>query len=331
VILLIALPLAAKPVPPPAKKPAASASVSASTPPPPPPPPTSPEEAEARRHFDTGLKLYKEKLFEAALLEFEQSYKIISRPSALRNVAQCQRDLKRFAEAYSAYERLLSVHGAQLTPVETQAVKKALKDIESVTGVLVFDVNEPGATITVDGREVAVTPVSGPIRADIGAHNIRIVKSGFETFESNVKVLAMQSVSIEAKLVKDIKTGKVTIKDKNNANVHVVIDDVDRGAAPATVELSPGAHIVELRGEGLVSTRKTIEVATKTETEYVLEATALRGRLRIETLGKKGTIFVDGKKVADGAWEGARGRATCRRAPIASRSRRPASRRTNDS
>lgn len=302
VVVSIAMPLAAKPTPP-AKKPAASASVSAA-PPAPPPPPSSPEEAEARRHFDTGLKLYKEKLFEAALVEFEQSYKIISRPSALRNVAQCQRDLKRFAEAYGAYERLLSVHGAQLTPAETQAVKKALKDLESVTGVLTFEVSEAGATITVDGREVGVTPLSGPVRADIGSHSVRVVKSGFEPYEANIKVLAMQSIAIDAKLVKDIKTGKVTIKDKADANVHVFIDDIDRGPAPATVELSPGSHIVELRGEGLVSTRKTIEVATKSETEYVLEATALRGRLRVETLGKKGTIFIDGKKMTEGKWEG---------------------------
>lgn len=302
-IVSIALPLAAKPTPTPAKKPASSASISASTPPPPPPPPASPEEAEARRHFETGLKLYKEKAYEGALIEFEQSYKIIARPSALRNVAQCQRDLKRFADAYAAYEKLLSVHGSQLNPGETLAVKKALKDLESVTGVLTFDVNEPGAIVTVDGQQVGTTPLSGPVRADIGQHTIKIIKSGFETFETSVKVVAMQTAPVEAKLVKDIKTGKVTVKDKNDAKVHVFIDDIDRGPAPVTVELAPGAHILELRGEGLISSRKTIEVVTKTETEHVLEASKLRGRLRVETLGKKGAIYVDGKKVGEGAWE----------------------------
>lgn len=302
VTVSIAMPLAAKPTPPPAKKPAPSASVSAA--PPPPPTPTSPEEAEARRHFETGLKLYKEKLFEAALVEFEQSYKIISRPSALRNVAQCQRDLKRFAEAYAAYERLLTVHTTQMTPAETAAVKKAIKDLESVTGVLTFDVNETGAMVVVDGREVGLTPLSGPVRVDVGPHGVRVTKAGYETFEQTVKVLAMQSLPVDAKLAKDIKTGKVTIKDKAGAAVHVFVDDVDRGAAPVTVELSPGAHIVELRGEGLVSVRKTIEVSAKTETEHVLEATALRGVLRVETLGKKGTIYVDGKKMTEGTWEG---------------------------
>lgn len=286
-----------------ASAPKSSISVSASASAPPPPPAT-PEELEGRRHFETGLKLYKEKIYEAALVEFEQSYKLIARPSALRNVAQCQRDLKRFAEAYGAYERLLSLHLAQMTPAETQAVKKALKDLESVTGVIAFDVSEVSATVTVDGRDVGQTPLPGPVRVDVGPHLVRVAKSGYEPFDQTVKVLAMQALAVEAKLTKDVKTGKITIKDKSGGAVHVFVDDVDRGAAPATLELSPGAHIVELRGEGLLSTRKTIEIVARLESEVVLEATALRGHLRVETLGKKGTIFLDDKKMGEGVWEG---------------------------
>lgn len=294
----VALPLAAKT---PAKpKPAPSASASASAPP---ATPSTPEELEARRHFDVGLKLYKEKLYEAALVEFEQSYKVVPRPSALRNVAQCQRDLKRFADAYGAYERLLTVHATQMTPKELEAVKKAIKDLESVTGSIAFDVSESGASITVDGREVGPSPLTAPVRVDIGPHVVRVTKGGFEPFELNVKVLATQSLPVEAKLVKDVKTGRVTIKDKAGAKVNVWIDDVDRGPAPASVDLSPGGHIVELKGDGLASTRKTIEVVAKTETEHVLEATAQRGRLRVETLAKNGKIFLDGKEVGEGTWE----------------------------
>lgn len=293
----VALPLAAKPAAKPAPiKPAASASASA---------PLSAEELEARKHFDIGLKLYKEKLFESALVEFEQSYKVVPRPSALRNMAQCQRDMKHFAEAYAAYEKLLSVHASQLTAKEVDAIKKAIKDLESVTGTLAFTVSEAEAMVVIDGREIGPTPLSAPVRVDVGPHVVRVTKAGFEPFEQSVKVLATQSLSVDAKLIKDVKTGHVTVKDKNDAKVHVWIDDVDRGVAPVSVDLTPGAHIVELKGEGLASSRKTIEVAAKGDAELVLEASALRGRLRVETLGKNGEIFVDGKKVGDGTWEDA--------------------------
>ncbi|MBI2393400.1 MAG: PEGA domain-containing protein [Deltaproteobacteria bacterium] len=301
----IALPLAAKPTPAPKATPAASASVSAAAPPPPAPPSPSaaPEEVEARKHFDIGLKLYKEKLYEAALVEFEQSYKIVPRPGALRNVAQCQRDLKRFADAYAAYETLLAKHGSQLAPGELAAVKKAIKDLESVTGTISFEVNEPGATVTVDGRDVGTTPLPAPVRVDVGPHLVRVTKTGYEAFDQQVKVLATQALSIDAKLTKDIKTGKLIVNEKSGAAVNVWIDDIDRGPAPATVELSPGAHIVELRGEGLASPRKMVEIVAKVDGTVTLEATALRGRLRVETFGKKGTIYVDDKKVGEGTWE----------------------------
>ncbi|MGZ5969926.1 MAG: hypothetical protein ACXWP4_19775, partial [Polyangiales bacterium] len=70
--------------------------------------------AEAKKHFDLGLKLYKEKETEAALLEFEKSYELGKRPSALRNKAQCLRDLKRSSEAFAAYQKLLDAHAAEL-------------------------------------------------------------------------------------------------------------------------------------------------------------------------------------------------------------------------
>src|SRR5262245_39721282 len=75
----------------------------AALPAPPATPPDAAREAEAKKHFVAGVKLYAEKAYEAALLEFEHSYRLGGRASALKNVAQCYRDLKHFGEAYDAY------------------------------------------------------------------------------------------------------------------------------------------------------------------------------------------------------------------------------------
>ena len=61
----------------------------------------SPQDAsEAKRRFASGLKLYGEHAYTEALAEFEASYRLGGRPSALRNIAQCHRDMRHFAEAY---------------------------------------------------------------------------------------------------------------------------------------------------------------------------------------------------------------------------------------
>jgi hypothetical protein len=284
-----------------AKAPAATASVA---PPPPPPPPASPEEAEARRHFEIGLKLYAEKAFDAALIEFEASYKLNARPSALRNVAQCSRDLKHFAEAHDTYERLLTVHASQLSPAEKAAVVKAIKDLEIVTGSVDLKVNEAGANVQVDDRAVGTTPLDKPVRVDVGKHVIKVFKSGFEPAERPVEIIAQVSVGLDVTLVKEVKTGHVTIREETGKDVHVFVDDVDVGPAPWTGDLAAGPHSVELKGDKYAAQQRNIDVVTKGTFDIAIEALPLLGHLKIQTLGKIGALFVDDKKVGDGVWEG---------------------------
>lgn len=291
VVLGTAAPVFAKPAAKPAPaKPAAK--------------PATPEEAEARKHFEIGLKLYNEKLYEAALTEFEQSYALNARPSALRNMAQCHRDLKRFAQAHAAFSELLEKHGPQLSKAELEAVQRAIKELESVTGTISIAATEPDAVVAIDGHEVGKTPIASPVRADVGPRVVRVSKPGFVTFEATVKVVATKSQSVDAVLEKDVKTGKLTVKEKTGRKAKVLVDDREVGAAPWTGELAPGSHVVELRGDGVASPKRTIEVVEKAAREVVLEASPLRGRLRIETLGKEGTIWIDDQEVGEGTWEG---------------------------
>lgn len=276
---------------------------------PPPAPSAAPSaasgaEAEAKRHFDIGLKLYKEKLFEAALTEFEQSYELVPRPSALRNVAQCHRDLKRMADAHAAYSKLATAHAAQLSPKEKDAVQKALKELENVTGSLTLTVAPEGALVVIDGKKIGEAPLPAAVRLDVGQHVVKVTKDGFVPFESTVKVVAQQQGTLDAKLVAEIKTGTLTVREKNGAAVKVWVDDKEMGPAPWTGEVSPGTHTVELKGKKFSSPKRTVEVALKGTVELVVEANALRGRLRVETLNKVGKISVDGDEVGTGTWEG---------------------------
>jgi hypothetical protein len=266
--------------------------------------PSAADAAEAKKHFELGLKLYKEKLFEAALAEFLTSYELSARPSALRNAAQSQRDLRHFADAHALFAKLLAEHAAQLSPAEREAVKRALTDLELTTAKLTIAVNVAGAKIEIDGRSVGVAPLAAPIRVDVGAHKIHVALEGYEAFDKQLLIGAQQSVEVEADLVKDVSTGTITVREASGKRVHVFVDDLDRGAAPADVDLTPGAHAVELRGEGISSERRMIEVVRKATATVSLTAVTSKGHLRIETLGNAGTISVDGREVGEGGWDG---------------------------
>ena len=280
-------------------------SASTAAPPPPALPPVSADDAsEAKRHFDTGLKLYAATAYRGALTEFEASYRLNARPSALRNIAQCHRDLQEFAAAYDAYQKLLEVHGAQLSPKELETIDRALKDLESVTGTIALMCSEPDAAVQLDGRAVGTTPLGKPFRADVGPHKLHIFKSGFEAVEKDVTIVASESLALTVALKAEVKTGHVMVREEDGREVHVLIDDVDVGAAPWSGDLPPGPHSIEIKSDLVAAPKRTIEVVDKMSLDVVLVATPLRGRLRIETLGGAGEISIDGKKVGTGVWEG---------------------------
>ncbi len=286
-------------------KPKAKPTGSTTAPPAPPPPaPMTPEEAEAKRHFEIGLKLYAEKVYDGALIEFDASYKLNPRPSALRNIAQCHRDLKHFALAHDAYEKLLDQHLAQLSQKEKDAIGKALTELRILTGTLDVSVNEAGATIELDGRLVGVTPLAKPFRADIGTHKLRVTKDAFDPFEKDVTTIAKEAQSLTVTLTAQVTTGHVAVREEGGIAVHVFIDDVDEGPAPWAGDLSAGPHVIQLKADGVASQKRTIDVVVKQNADVALAALALRGKLRVQSLGAIGDISIDGKKVGTGTWEG---------------------------
>src|SRR5580704_1685345 len=110
--------------------------------------PTGPSQvalADARKLFDTGLKLYGEGSYREALAAFVRANEIAPRASIQRNIAQCHRDLKDFASAYEAYQALLSKYGATMSPTDKRSVQRAIDELAMLTGTVRIALSDPGA------------------------------------------------------------------------------------------------------------------------------------------------------------------------------------------
>jgi len=294
---LLGGPASAKPAAPPAT-PAKGAPASAL------PAPSKEEAAEAKRHFDVGLKLFKEGVYDAALLEFQQSYRLGRRASALRNVAQSHRELKQFVDAYDAFERLLADHAAQLKDAEKKDIQRALNDLALVTGLLEIKANEPGADVLVDGKTVAQTPTAKKVRVAVGNRKVRLQKAGFEPVDKELLVVGQQEASIEFQLKPEVQQGHLMVRERTNQAVKILIDEKEVGNAPWEGDLPPGVHAVEAKGTNLAAPRQTIEIANKSKSEIVLDAVSTAAKVRIVALPASATISIDGKPVATGTYEG---------------------------
>lgn len=273
---------------------------------PPQPPSTPPGEvpaAEAKRHFEAGLKLYNEKVYASALAEFEESYRLGGKWVALKNAAQCRRDLKQFAEAYDAYRQLIALHGSELKPKDKADVDKAIEELAKVIATIEFVVEPAGAEITLDGKPLGAAPIKA-IHADVGVHEIRITKPGFQPFTKQLTVFSEQRASVSASLIAEITTGHLVVSEAGGLLVKVLVDDKDVGPAPWEGDLPPGPHTVQVVANGLASERRTVDVQVRGRLELSLTALATTGRIDVRVVPESGELSLDGKSVGRGSYGG---------------------------
>ncbi|MBN2495115.1 MAG: PEGA domain-containing protein [Deltaproteobacteria bacterium] len=115
------------------------------------------------------------------------------------DVASC-REERRINEALSGREDLL-----------IGAIRKALYKLvapEQYVGSLSVELPMEGAAVKLDGADVGVTPLPGPIAGlTPGVHKLQIAKQGFSSFQEDVSVRFAQMTRVKVDLVKSVLVG----------------------------------------------------------------------------------------------------------------------------
>ncbi len=267
-------------------------------------PPSPADVASAKKLFEQGLKLYNEGSYREALSDFLHANELSPRASIQRNIAQCHRDLREFAEAYDAYQMLLTKYGATMSAADKRAVQRAIDELASLTATVKVNVTDTGATVAIDGNTVGTTPITSPLRVNLGAHTITVAKAGYETLTKEVRVNGGDTVSVDGPLQTEVTTGHLVVNAPANVKVEVFVDGKDMGPAPWEGDVQPGVHTVEARGGDSFSQPKQIDVARKARAEMMLDIVAHSGTVQVDTHTADATITIDDKQVGTGVWEG---------------------------
>ena len=96
----------------------------------------------------------------------------------------------------------------------------------------------------------------------------------------------------------------MVVREKQGLAIRVLIDGVDRGAAPLTLELPPRMYEISGLASTLVAAPQQVTLKTGSSTEVVLEALPATARVEVRTSDGKGTILIDGRTVGEGAFDG---------------------------
>ncbi|MFO8074202.1 MAG: tetratricopeptide repeat protein [Polyangia bacterium] len=151
----------------------------------------------AKMQFEQGIELYNQGRYEQAAVAFETAYELKPSWKILFNLAQAENEQGRYASALKAYTRYLAEGGDEVPDERVAQVKKEIKRLNALVGMVVLSCDVDGATVYVDGKRRGETPLSGPLFVDLGEREIAI-KSGAEELHSEVvRVKGGQRVELE--------------------------------------------------------------------------------------------------------------------------------------
>lgn len=199
----------------------------------------------AKADYDAGRILYADGDYAGAALKWDLAYKNSGDPRLLWNIAAARKAQRKYAEVERLVHRYLK-EGTELSPEDRAEAQQLLSTIAAFVADLTLQINEPGAQVTLDGEAVGTSPLSEPLRVDIGQHTIGVSKAGYEPVQLSQQVTSNTSLTVT--LTPSVDEGRLRIISPPDSTVLVDGKRVTSGTWEGT--LSSGPHQVRVEAPG---------------------------------------------------------------------------------
>jgi hypothetical protein len=217
----------------------------------------------AKDDYSAGKQLVTDKDFGGALMRFTRAYEQSHDARILLDMATCEQSLQHAARTISLAEQALGA-GPALSPSETARARELVNALQGSVSRIRMTVNQPGATILVDGKPVGQTPLGGELAVDLGTRQISVTKPGFREFSTSMTANFPGHAALDVKLQPDVAEGQVHIHTapKNAVTIDGVTAYGNWGGP-----LAAGPHSLVVSGAGMKTYETRIQVEpNKTKT-----------------------------------------------------------------
>jgi tetratricopeptide (TPR) repeat protein len=214
---------------------------------------------EAKERFFKGKEMVEQGEFGKAIVEFKESYKLKPTAVILYNIAMCHEELHQYAKAILYLNLYLDKKGKDMGEEEKAKIEASLKELEKFVGKISVLVNEPGATVRVDGEFLGLSeelkvddkgiglgkeisgfaeagtiqkiqvvkdgkveqydPEKAGVGVDIGKHDVTVTKEGFSDWKESVEVISGKTKLVTVDLVPLEETNAKTPIFKKQAEI----------------------------------------------------------------------------------------------------------------
>jgi tetratricopeptide (TPR) repeat protein len=126
--------------------------------------------------------------YERALMAYDKSFELDPRASVLLQTAVLSARLERWVDAATRYKRAMAETEIPLDAKSRAKAQAALDQVMLSLGLVTLTVIPEGATITVDGVELGLTPLAEPLMLAPGEHAVSLAAEGYLPTETRITV-----------------------------------------------------------------------------------------------------------------------------------------------
>ncbi len=163
---------------------------------------TAADKKKAGDHFARGKELFNEGDYQGALVEFERAYKLAPNWRVLFNIGQVRYQLQDYPGAMTALEQYLEDGGADIPPERRAQVQSDIDRLRSRVAYVSVTVSEPGATVSIDDREVGVSPLLDKIAVSAGRRKVTAVVEGAPPATKFVDIAGGDSATVTLEITR---------------------------------------------------------------------------------------------------------------------------------
>ncbi|KYF77636.1 hypothetical protein BE11_48100 [Sorangium cellulosum] len=144
-----------------------------------------------RQHMENGIKLFQDRNYPAAIVEFEAAYKEKPKASPLFNIALAEKALFNYPRAIAALERALAQHRDTMDESDEKTARSAIEEMRALLAQVTIELSPQSATLIIDGQEHPPSS-SGTRVVELGpgVHRIGARADGHVSAEQSVTVVS---------------------------------------------------------------------------------------------------------------------------------------------